>query len=184
MPPELIRALGPTPDTLLCDLSNRIPLVQQMLALKFCYSASREDPDSIGWMPRAAYDNRHARGEILVLFNNLDLVGFVMMSRPSPYQELRCLQIWVRPDARMIVHGRRLIDTLDQVALARRCITTRLWCAEDLAANLFWEALGYKKKGWRWGPAKKPRRHLLWTRPVQISQPSLLLRPGSQLETA
>ena len=164
-----------TSDTLVSTLTRDLDVSQQRAALLFCYSASKLDANSIGWLPKQAYDNRHERGELLTLYNNDDLVGFVLMSRPSPYGELRCLQIWVRRDARMMIHGRALIDELDTIAEQRHCWLLRLWCAEDLAANLFWEALGFQKRGWRWGPAKTPRRHNLWTRRVS---------PSSQLPAA
>ena len=162
-----------TPNTLKCVLTKNLDDTKKRSALAFCYSASKVDANAIGWLPKQAYDNRHDRGELLTLFNNDDLVGFILMSRPSPYGELRCLQIWVRRDARMMIHGRALTDRLEEIAAERHCWLLRLWCAEDLAANLFWEALGFQKRGWRWGPAKTPRRHNLWTRRVN---------PSSQLQ--
>jgi len=173
--------MEPTSDTLVCTLTRDLDRRQQREALLFCYSGSKLDANSIGWLPHAAYDNRHDRGEILTLHRNDDLVGFVLMSRPSPYGELRCLQIWVRRDARMILHGRTLINKLEEIGRLRHCSCLRLWCAQDLAANLFWELLGFKKRGWRWGPAKVPRRHNLWWRVISPSQQ--LLFQGGQLKT-
>lgn len=154
------------PDTLLCCLTQDLDDNRRRQALTFCYSASRIDGHSIGWMPRVGYDKRHEWGDLLVLFNNDDLVGFCMMSKLSTFQELRCLQIWVRPDARMILHGRKLIDTLNQIANERGALVLRLWCAEDLPANLFWKALGFRYRGWRYGHNKTGRRHALWMRRV------------------
>lgn len=158
--------MNPTSDTLVCALTRDLPPHLARSALLFAYCGSRVDPECIGWLPRVAYDNRHDRGELLILLRNDDIVGFVLMSRVSLYQELRCLQIWVRPDARMMIHGKTLIDHLERLAYSRGATVLRLWCAEDLAANLFWKQLGFRYRGWRHGPAKKGRRHALWMRRV------------------
>jgi len=173
--------MEPTSDTLVCLLTRDLDPTEQRNALLFCYSASRIDANCIGWLPKEAYDNRHNRGELLTLWRNDDLVGFVLMSRPSPYGELRCLQIWVRRDARMILHGKVLINKLEEIGRERHCSCLRLWCAEDLAANLFWATLRFSRRGWRWGPAKVPRRHNLWWRAINPlgQSPS----PDGQLET-
>jgi hypothetical protein len=90
------------------------------------------------------------------------------------------LQIWVRRDARLIEHGRALIDHLED-AHARRLNAWQLraWVAEDLEANLFWPQIGFVYRGWRWGPARRARRHNLWTRPLNASfaPPQFALEP-------
>jgi|DewCreStandDraft_4_1066084.scaffolds.fasta_scaffold24190_4 GNAT superfamily N-acetyltransferase len=159
-----------TQDTLVCCLTNDLPEPRRTEAILFTATAWKSDRPTgaaaIGFLPWDAYTHRDICGELLVLYRNQDLVAFCMLSKVSPFQELRCLQIWVRPDARMIEHGRALIRKLDDIAHQRGAITMRLWCAEDLAANLFWHQLGFEYRGWRWGQHKRARRHLLWSRPV------------------
>lgn len=170
MPPESSAPGHPTLDRLVCELTRDLPSSRSSEALRFCYSASKIDADSIGWLPRQAYDTRHTAGELLVLFNNEDLVAFILMSKPSPYQEMRCLQIWVRPDARVILHGRTILQKLEQLAVSRGCICCRCWCAQDLPSNLFWAAMGWQKKTWRLGPARNARRHNLWLKDIRQNQ--------------
>lgn len=157
-----------TSDTLVCSLTRDLPEPRRTEAITFCATAWKADrltgAKAIGFLPYEAYTARDEWGDLLVLYNNDDLVAFCLMSRVSAYQELRCLQIWVRTDARMITHGRALIAELDRLAHQRGAQVLRLWCAEDLAANLFWKTLGFRWRGWRWGPAKKARRHALWCR--------------------
>lgn len=155
-----------TPDTLVCTLTANLPEPRVREVILQCDHATRLDGHAIGWMPFVAWEKRHAWGDLLALHRNDDLVGWCMMSKVSGYQELRCLQIWVRPDARMIEHGRALVDELNRLAWDRGAIVLRLWCAEDLPANLFWKQLGFRYRGWRWGKAKKGRRHALWMRRV------------------
>lgn len=134
--------------------------------ITFVGSASRTDGHSIGFLTYGAYEEAHAHGHLVTLARNADLVGFLLFST-NRVRELRILQIWVRRDARLILHGRMLVDyTNDKAAWPSNCWTMRLWCAEDLEANLFWPAMHFERRTWRWGPAKRPRRHILWTRPV------------------
>lgn len=87
---------------------------RQLELLAFAYSASRIDGHAIGWLPRTAYVQAHDSGRMLACYNNEDLVGFVIFGHSLT--ETRVYQIWVRRDARMLVHGRSLIDRLNQVA--------------------------------------------------------------------
>jgi len=157
--------MTPTPETVKVERSIDITssnLRRQIL--NFCYSACRIDGECLGWLPKPAYDQAHIQGRIVVCFNNDDLVGFVLWSCNTA--ELRCLQVWVRRDARLLLHGRALITWLDAEGRSRTAYRLRLWCAIDLAANHFWKALGFRYLGWRWGRAKNSRRHALWVRPI------------------
>jgi len=159
-------------------LTKDLPPNEIPSTLRFLYAACRLDGTCIGWLPFQAYDVRHAQGKILVLHNNDDLVGFVMFSGNLFFCEMRCLQIWIRKDARLLLHGRALIDELDRLSWPAGYRTLRLWCAIDLAANIFWTALGFRYRGWRYSPGKTDRRHVLWMR--KISPPS---RPLFQSQT-
>lgn len=143
------------------------PPSRQTEALLFCSSAGRTDGHSIGWLPTLAYTQAHEGGRIHVLYRNADLVGFTLHSYQPNAAEVRCLQVWVRRDARQIEHGRALILNLERIAQGLRAWRLRLWCAIDLEANHFWRALGFRAQNWRWSPAGNHRRHVLWTRRVQ-----------------
>lgn len=157
-----------TPDTLKItrslDVSNSLARRQ---LLSFCYSACRLDGECLGWLPKAAYDQAHQQGRIIALYNNDDLVGFVLWSAHAA--ECRILQIWIRRDARLMLHGRALIEAVEAIARSKAAHILRLWCAVDLAANLFWRALGFHYRTWRWGRAQRGRRHALWVRTVTTS---------------
>lgn len=165
--------MPPTADTSILELRRTNDLTGDRLrqTMSFIYAASRLDGNMIGWMPFAAYDTRHQQGRLLALWNNADLVGFLMWS-PNALGEFRILQIWVRTDARLILHGRALVNWLEAEAARNGGQVLRLWCAVDLAANLFWPAVGFHYRTWRWGPGKKSRRHALWWR--RITRPSPL----------
>jgi len=157
--------MSSTPNTpLRLAITRELPINDQVRTLRFCYSACVIDGHCLGWLPAVAYDNYHLKGRIVVLFNNDDLVGFCLHSDDG--FELRCLQVWVRRDARLILHGRALVDWLNNSAHEKGLKNLRLWCAVDLEANFFWQALGFTYTCWRWGRTVNGRRHALWRRPV------------------
>lgn len=149
--------------------------------LLFAGSASRIDGRKIGFLPWSVYHAAAEAQQLCQIHRNGDLVGFCM-ARPNKLRELRIIQIWVRPDARLIEHGRALLEFVEKnIAAPHGATVVRLWCAEDLAANLFWDALGFTYRGWRWGNHKRPRRHKLWTR--QVVQPHYGWQPKLQVAT-
>jgi len=127
-----------------------------------CKHSCHVDGHALGFLPLSAYDHRHERGDLIAIYRNDDLVGYAMIG-VNTSRECRILQIWVRPDARQITHGRALIHYIaKKKAEPTHCWLLRLWCADDLPANIFWRALGFEYRGWRWG-RKLKRKHLLWT---------------------
>lgn len=144
--------------------SNELPWSRAREALLACYDSHRVDGHCLGWLPRSAYDARHEEGQIYVCHNNGDHVGHCMWQ--SHERIAKIFMTWVRPDARLILHGRALVDEIEKEAATRRCNLLSLWCAEDLAANFFWRALGFTNPSWRWGRGVNPRKHLLWRRRI------------------
>lgn len=138
------------------DLPSRL----QTELLTFATSSSRIDGHCIGWLPTAAYVGAHEQGRIVACYNNSDLVGYIIWGANNGI--IRCFIVWVRRDARLLIHGKALVSAIRDKGLHRNCNRIELWCAFDLAANLFWAALGFSKITWRWGRAKKARRHWLW----------------------
>lgn len=122
------------------------------------------DSHSIGWLPNAVYDRYAAQGTLIACHNNDDLVGYICHNE-SPI-ECRIYVTWVRNDARLIMHGRALVAHLQAICRTRGIPTIGLWCAEDLAANTFWDAIGFRRTSWRWGRSKKGRRHNQWHLPT------------------
>jgi GNAT superfamily N-acetyltransferase len=138
------------------DLSPRL----QTELLAFAVGSTRIDGQCIGWLPTAAYVGAHEQGRIVACYNNSDLVGYILWGANNGI--IRCFIVWVRRDARLLVHGKALVSAIRDEGLRRSCTRIELWCAIDLAANLFWAALGFERICWRWGRAKKARRHWLW----------------------
>jgi len=157
----------------------------QQSLLAFAIGSSRIDGQCIGWLPTAAYVGAHEQGRIVACYNNADLVGYILWGTNNGI--IRCFVVWVRRDARLILHGRALVDAIAEIGVQRGCTRIELWCAVDLAANFFWDALGFTRVCWRWGRAKRGRRHWLWRQRIMpdddtprrgtLSLPVALARP-------
>lgn len=141
-------------------------------ALNFCGSASKLEAYKVGWIPLAAYRGATLQRRLFICFNNNEKVGFCLWKHS--FGDMAIYQIWVRPDARLILHGQAIVEKLHTIGRRKNCRLIKLWCAEDLAANVFWKQIGFEEKGWRHGPKRtSKRRHLLWTQRVSpaLAQP-------------
>ncbi len=132
--------------------------------LNLAFGSVRVDGFALGWITRTCFEEMHKQGRMLSCWNNNDAVGYVVWFRSR--QSIRIALTWIRRDARLVLHGRALVDHVNHVGAFYRHTTMALFCAEDLPANLFWRACGFTDHGWRWGRAKKSRRHIHWRRPI------------------
>lgn len=149
-------------------VTRDLPSNSQRQHILFAGTADPRDRNKIGFLPWPAFEEAHLRGHLCTVARNDDLVGHCLW-RCSRDQELHIVQVWVRPDARLIIHGRSLIDFVEREATKENhnLWQIRLWCATDLAANFFWRHLGFACQCWRWGPRANGRKHWLWTRRIK-----------------
>ncbi len=126
------------------------------------HHATATDSHAIGWLPTKAFDIRAENGDLSAVYRNDDLVGWAMHSPSRSRGVMKLYQIWVRPDARILEHGRALVAEIQAIARSLRCYMIEAWVAEDLPANVFWRAIGFSRKTWRWGKGEKKRKHWLW----------------------
>lgn len=147
-------------------VSTELDPTSRALLKRFAGQAVRQDADSIGFVPWQFYDHHDAHGTLTCVTRNDDLVGFAAHAINPLYPEARILQIWVRPDARQIEHGRALLARVAADVAPRGVSYLRLWCAEDLEANAFWGRLSFRQCCRRLG--RRRRQHLLWTAPLGI----------------
>jgi len=164
MPADLREAASTTSDTLQIVEAQTDDNPRELILL--ADHAITVDGHAIGFLPYGAYHDATRTGRLFSLFRNGDRVGFILWSC-NQLRECRILQIWIRKDARLIEHGRALVAHLENKHARRLHLwQLRAWVATDLEANLFWPQIGFQKIGWRWGPARRSRRHYLWVRPI------------------
>jgi len=133
---------------------------------KMWHHAVSRDTNAIGFLPTSVFTMRFAKGDFSTVYNNADLVGWAMHALSQKRGVMKLYQIWVRPDARLILHGKALIAKVEQHAQKARSTLIEAWVAEDLPANFFWKAIGFVNTNWRWGRGENPRKHLRWVRRV------------------
>lgn len=147
-----------------------LPLQKQAELRKMWTHAVTTDTNAIGWLPLAAYDQRFVNGEILTITRNNELVGWALIGKSQARAVLKIYQIWVRTDARIMEHGRALIWEIESHRHAASATYMEAWVADDLAANLFWRAIGFAATVWKWGRGKSSRKIIRYVQHIYKPQ--------------
>lgn len=95
----------------------------------------------LGWQPSSALEAWWRAGLVWCLFRSGELVGYV--AARTGRTVCRIWQIAVRRDARRIEHGLMLLAAVEGQARLDGASELSLWCAADIEATAFWEALGF-----------------------------------------
>ncbi len=102
--------------------------------------------DVLGFLPRSAYSEAAAQGKLYVATAEVaggeHYAGHLLYGGRFPH--LRVFQLYTLPQFRGRHIGRQLIDTFVSDAESQNYITISARVAADLAANEFWERMGFK----------------------------------------
>lgn len=139
-----------------------------MTDLRYIEHLARSNYEAIGFIPRPKLAEYAARGQILMAEENDESAGFLVFGAGWP--TLRIYQACIQYDARRREHGASLVARLITEAQRRGCHLISLWCADDLPANEFWQALGFRKVGTRPGGKARGRLHNQWVLSVTTEQ--------------
>lgn len=153
------------------SLTKQLNDREQKEAMSFIKSEARKGRNEIGFIPWQGIERASRLGRVATLYRDGDVVGFLVFGPGST--SAKVFQIWVRQDARILEHGRAMLEGLEQWALDRGLFRISLWCAEDLAANLFWRALAFELTTTRVGGKSSGRHHNRWVLPLPSFRPSL-----------
>ena len=124
----------------------------------------------LGYFPRGQYAGYLEQEAILIAHEAgrpASNVGFILYKdRYLKRDELGVVyQLCVDGDRQRGFVGAALL----QAAFVRGAYGCKLfccWCAQDLAANRFWEAMGFVPLAFRAGSDKKKRVHILWQKRI------------------
>lgn len=96
----------------------------------------------LGFIPNDGVRRAYEEGKLLICENNGDRVGYTIFTAQHSRDIIKIQQLYVRDDARLLHHGRCLIE-----AVASRFPTSALQAKvrDDLPANIFWEALDFSR---------------------------------------
>jgi ribosomal protein S18 acetylase RimI-like enzyme len=100
----------------------------------------------------------------------LDFCRFMVWGAGWPV--LRVYQVCIQYDAQRREHGMRLIRRLISKADVEGYEAISCYVADDIQANDFWQAAGFRKIGQREGGRKRARVHNHWVlfmpKPMQL----------------
>jgi len=173
-------------DQILCEtgldikIASTFELKTQKIAelRKLWIQGVERDTNAVGWLPTSVFDSRAQTGEVTACYRNEDLVGWLVRGESRARKVMKIYQIWVRPDARIIEHGKALVRNLSKKTSESRCHMMEAWVAEDLAANLFWKAIGFQRTVWRWGRGQSLRKIFRWVKMAEdLAEVSAILPP-------
>lgn len=147
--------------------------------LRYVDALQRKFSNQVGWLPRAALEWLIERGQITVALENGEPAGYVAgraLYKTRP--ELRPVtQTAVQYDAQRLSHGRQLIQHLAETARAAGQIGLQACCREDLEANKFFIAAGFKPITILTPPNRRRQNVIVWRLPLTNRLPLWFANP-------
>lgn len=128
--------------------------------LKYVSSLARNHCEEIGFIPLPTLEHYARQGQLWVETENDDLCGFLVFGNGR--RTLKIYQACIQYDARRREHGLRLMQRLIIHAQVMGFDAISCWCADDLDANEFWRACGFRWTRQREGGRARGRKHNLW----------------------
>lgn len=113
--------------------------------------ASKTD-DALGFIPIAGLMEHYHKGNVKVLREGGEIVGYIYLSPLAPVR--RVFQLAVREDARRIENATKLLTQ----SLGNGAATLR--CAADIPGAQFWRAVGFEEVK-RERPQTRRRREII-----------------------
>ena len=122
----------------------------------------------VGWMHRKALERKIELNEIIIAEQNRQTVGYCMgTDRYFKREDVGIIyQLNIVPWAQRGLVGASLLKAQFEKS-AYGCKLYCCWCAQDIEANRFWEAMGFVALAYRAGSEKKSRVHIFWQRRIR-----------------
>lgn len=146
-----------------------------MIDFEFIDELQKMHCDAVGFMQRQALESYIDRGDALIAERDGEPLGYIL-SRDKYFKREDTgiiYQINVVPDShRGLIAATLLKEVFDRAPYGVRLYCC--WCAQDLTANHFWEAMGFTPLAFRTGSPKRgkkksgqPRIHIFWERRIR-----------------
>jgi hypothetical protein len=123
----------------------------------------------VGFMRTSWIEVKIAKGEVIVAVDPAGMpLGYCMgVDRYFKRDDVGIIhQMNVAPGRQRAFIGATLLKAMFERA-AYGCRLFCCWCAQDLAANKFWEAMGFVPLAYRAGSEKKSRVHIFWQKRIR-----------------
>ena len=128
--------------------------------LPYVLDLEKKHFEEIGFIPKPSLERYRDAEQLWVADENGDPCGFLVWGNGWPV--LRVYQVCIQYDAKRRLHGAALIGRLLNKAEREGYDRISCWVADDIPANDFWEAMGFRKAGERQGGKKRGRKHNAW----------------------
>src|SRR4051812_47016873 len=123
----------------------------------------------VGFMPRGQLEGKIKAREVIVAENSRgERVGYCIgTDRYFKHDDVGIIyQLNVAPGKQRGFVGATLLRAMFDRA-AYGCKLFCCWCAQDIEANRFWEAMGFVPLAFRAGSEKKSRVHIFWQKRIR-----------------
>jgi hypothetical protein len=140
--------------------------------LSYVLGLSRKEFEAIGFIPKPRLEQYERDGNLWIQRENGEPCGFLVWGMGQPI--MKVYQVCIQYDARRQKNALDLIAKLTETAKARNCEGISLWCAEELEANAFWKACGFRWVMDKQGGKRRGRKLNLWFLPLQTAQGLLI----------
>jgi len=149
----------------------------EMNDIPFIDDLQKKHSKMVGWFPTKQIEGNIEGGHVLIAVDaeKLTRVGYCI-SRDKYMKREDCgiiYQLNVAPGKHRNLVGATLIKAVFDRA-AYGCKLFCCWCAQDIAANLFWESIGFVPLAFRTGSRRTkkssgggPRIHIFWQRRIR-----------------
>ncbi len=134
----------------------------------FLDSLQKLHTKQVGWMPTAQFEGKIKLGHVLIAESDAEPVGYCIGNdQYFKRDDVGIIyQMNVAPGKqRGFIGGSLLKAQFERSAYG--CKLYCCWCAQDIAANKFWEAMGFVALAFRSGSAKKSRTHIFWQKRIR-----------------
>jgi hypothetical protein len=152
----------PTPR---CPSSVR---VATMTDLPFIDRLQKMHREMVGWMPAQQLEGKIGMGQVIIAESAGVAVGYCIgQDQYFKRDDVGIIyQMNVVPASQRGLIGATLVKAMFDRA-AYGCRLFCCWCAQDIAANRFWESLGFIPLAFRAGSRQKGRVHIFWQRRIR-----------------
>ena len=144
--------------------------------LAYIDSLQRKNAEELAFYPNAVFEREIQNHRIVVAAINNDPVGYLYHGAMGPRVKIH--QACIQYDARGYLYGSALVRWLLDMCKAAGAASVTLRCGSDIAANGFWQAMGFYCQSVTPGGARRMRDINEWRidmQPqlfVQTAQPS------------
>lgn len=148
-----------------CSVSVRVAKANDMA---FIDSLQKMHTHMVGWFPRKQMESYIEREHVLIAEDDAnEPIGYcVAKDQYMKRDDVGIIyQLNVLPLKQRHLIGATLVKATFERA-AYGCRLFSCWCAQDIAANWFWESIGFVPLAFRTGSRCKQRVHIFWQRRV------------------